>query len=56
MGHRLEDVGGYTFDQVELFLGAAARIEKEDARLGMIVARGSQADEKGFKRLMKEFS
>jgi hypothetical protein len=40
---------------VELYLKAAARLEKEAAKLAMMVARGSQADEKGFKRLLKEF-
>ena len=49
-------MGSYTFDQVELFLKAEARMEKDATRLALIVARGSQADQNGFKQLMKEFS
>lgn len=54
-GHSFEAVGGYTFDQVELFLKAAARQEKANARTAMIVARAAQADQKGFKKILKGF-
>lgn len=54
-GHSFDAVGRYTFDQVELFLKAAAKVEKANARTAMIVARAAQADQKGFKRMLRGF-
>jgi hypothetical protein len=47
---------GYTLAQLRGYFAAVARQAQEKAQESLLIARGSQADEKGWKKLWKAFS
>lgn len=55
-GHSLDQIAGYTPDQVRLFAEAVDKEVNEQARIRMIAARSANIKSDDFKKLMKEFS
>ncbi|MBU2772245.1 hypothetical protein, partial [Acidithiobacillus caldus] len=54
-GHRLPDVLNYTLAQMEAFLAAEARDERERLNAMLVVtAVGSQGDRRAIERLQRE--
>lgn len=49
-------IGDYTLSQLQLFARESAEIDRQAARVALIVARASQAEQKDFKKILKEFS
>lgn len=47
---------GYTLAQLRGFSAAVSRQVQERAQESLLIARGAQADEKGWKKLWKAFS
>lgn len=47
---------GYTLAQLRGFTDAIARQGQQQAQENLLIARGAQADEKGWKKLWKAFS
>ena len=55
-GHRLADIKGYSLDQIALFARAHTALSRRRLRDELIVARGAQAPEKGFAKLLDALS
>jgi hypothetical protein len=54
-GHSLSVIGDYTLQQIQLFSAAEADQRKDAGRLGLIVARAANAEDKSFKKIFQEF-
>lgn len=52
-GHRAEDIERYTLAQIEQYSAAHARLAADRRLEALSIARGAQADAKGFKQFMR---
>lgn len=55
-GHRLEDIQGYTLDQVDILCRAHARLAADRQVNALVASRGGQVDAESFKRIVAELN
>lgn len=55
-GHRLQDVQGYTLDQVDILCRAHARLAADRQINALVASRGGQVDAESFKKIVAELN